>query len=130
MLDELAYENGPLWPRTTDVADEDKPAVARQTAYKRLAGTLFGPAIQQGFSWEAQDFRAILPEETIAKLSSDWEERFETFVDRLVENQYGGNREKLVNASSDQQTAHYDTLFTKLRVDPPPRRLPFQPDCD
>ncbi|MEO8496027.1 MAG: MMPL family transporter, partial [Planctomycetota bacterium] len=122
MLAELAYENGPLWPRTTDVADEDKPIVARQTAYHRLAGTLFGPAIHQGFSWEAHDFRLALPAETIAKLPADWEQRFETFVDRLVENEYGGDRAKLVNASSEQQTTHWDVLFTKLRVDPPPRQ--------
>ena len=122
MLEELAYENGPLWPRTTDVADEDKPLVARQTAYQRLAGTLFGPAIHQGFGWEVHDFRTALPPETLAKLPVDWEARFKTFVDRMVENEYGGDRAKLVNASSDQQTSHWDTLFTKLRVDPPPRQ--------
>lgn len=122
LLDELAVENGPLWPRSTDVADEDKPLVARQTAYDRLTGTLFGPAIQRGFTWEAHDFRLALPAATIAKLPADWEERFESFVDRLVANQYGGDRSKLVNASSDQQTTHWDMLFTKLRVDPPPRQ--------
>ncbi|MCA9123996.1 MAG: MMPL family transporter [Planctomycetales bacterium] len=125
MLGELAYENGPLWPRTSDVADEDKPRVARQTAYERLTGTLFGPAIHQGFSWEAHDFLAALPPATTEALPSDWEERFESFVDRLVENQYGGDREKLVQASSDQQTEHWDVLFTKLRVDPPPRQTCF-----
>lgn len=122
MLEELTFENGPLWPRTTDVADEDKPRVARQTAYERLTGTLFGPAIHRGFSWEAHDFRLALPAETIAQLPTDWEERFEAFVDRLIENEYKGDRNQLVNASSEQQTAHWDMLFTKLRVDPPPRQ--------
>jgi len=125
MMEELVFENGPLWPRTTDVADEDKPRVARQTAYERLTGTLFGPAIQQGFSWEVHDFQTALPTATLAALPTDWKERFETFVDRLIENEYGGDREKLVNASSDQQTAHWDVLFTKLRVDPPPRQTCF-----
>ncbi|MBC8351562.1 MAG: MMPL family transporter [Planctomycetes bacterium] len=125
LLEELVYEDGPLWPRTTDVADEDKPRVARKTAYERLTGTLFGPAIHKGFSWETHDFRSALKPETIAQLPSDWEQRFKMFVDRVAENQYGGDRSKLVNASSDQQTAHWDTLFTKLRVDPPPRQTCF-----
>lgn len=122
MLDELTFENGPLWPRTTDVADEDKPLVARQTAYKRLTGTLFGPAIHTGFSWDKRDFKEALPETTLNALPADWEDKFEFFVDRIVKNQYGGDHNKLVNASSDQQTEHWDDLFVKLRVDPPPRQ--------
>ena len=125
MLAELSVPDGPLWPRTTDVADEDKQLVARKTAYERLTGTLFGPAIHRGFSWEAHEFQSALPPATLAKLPTDWKDRFESFVERLVENEYGGDRDQLVNASSDQQTAHWDVLFTKLRVDPPPRQTCF-----
>ncbi len=122
MLDQWAVEKGPLWPRSTDVADEDKPLVARQIAYERLTGTLFGPAIQSGFGWDPDDFRAALPAATVEQLPADWKARFETFVERLVASEYGGDKEQLVGDSSDRQTEHWDTLFTKLRIDPPPRQ--------
>ena len=57
LLEELAAEGGPLWPIGTSVADEDKPLVARQTAFQRLTGTLFGPAVPEGFDLLALIFR-------------------------------------------------------------------------
>jgi predicted RND superfamily exporter protein len=122
VLEELTKENGAFWPRG-DVSEEDKPRFARQAAYKRLTGALFGPAVKSGFSWEVDDFRQQLSPETLEQFPSNWEERFTTFVDRLVEKQYGGDRDKLLQASAYQQTLHWDEFFArKLRVDPPPRQ--------
>ena len=122
LLEELAAEDGPLWPIGTEVADEDKPLVARQTAYSRLTGTLFGPAVPAGFDWEQDSFLALLPEGNREALPFGWEKRFDTFVERLVEKEYGGDKSKLLAVSRTRQTEHWDALFTKLRVESPPRQ--------
>lgn len=123
LLEELAGEEGsPLWPIGTEVADEDKPLVAKQLAYERLTGTLFGPAVPAGFSWEVPDFLDLLPAETKAALPVEWEVKFTSFVNRLVETEYDGEKAKLLAASPTRQTAHWDALFTKLRIDAPPRQ--------
>ncbi|MBP86440.1 MAG: hypothetical protein CMJ64_06965 [Planctomycetaceae bacterium] len=122
LLEEIAAENGPLWPVGTDVADEDKPLVARQTAFERLTGTLFGPAVPEGFDWEERSFLELLPAETKEALPFGWEERFAAFVERLVEKEYSGDKSKLFAASRTRQTKHWDALFTKLRVEAPPRQ--------
>jgi len=121
-LAELSAEGGALWPIGVDASDEDKPRIARQKAYQRLTGTLFGPAIPSGFSWKPQDFKNHLPKETLDALPPNWNERLVSFVDRLVEKDYGGDRDRLVKASAVDQTRHWDELFVKLRVDPPPRQ--------
>jgi predicted RND superfamily exporter protein len=122
LLEEIAAEDGPLWPIGTEVADEDKPLVARQTAFERLTGTLFGPAVPAGFDWEADSFLDLLPDETEEALPFGWEERFASFVERLVTNEYAGDKSKLLAVSRTRQTEHWDALFTKLRVEAPPRQ--------
>lgn len=123
MLRELATKKGDaLWPIGTEVADEDKPLAAKRTAYERLAGTLFGPAVPVGFTWEANDFHEQLPGETKEALPLEWEEKFTSFVDRLVEKEYGGDKEALIAASRTRQTRHWDAMFFRLRVAPPPRQ--------
>ena len=122
LLEEIAAEDGPLWPIGTDVADEDKPLVARQTAYERLTGTLFGPAVPEGFDWEEESFLALLPAETKSALPFGWEESFATFVERLVAKEYEGDKSQLLAVSRTRQTEHWDALFTKLHVESPPRQ--------
>ena len=118
----LSKERGPLWPVGQSVADEDKPAVARRLARERLTGVLFGPALPSGFSWEADDFLALLPQPTRKELPDDWPATFATFVDRVVADEYAGDRAALRGAGPHDQTRHWETLFGRLGIEPPPRQ--------
>lgn len=72
------------------------------------------------FTWSIDQFRQKLPEDRLAELPLDWEQTYEQFVRRLDE-EYGG-REALVQTSPQQQSRHWDELFFRLGVEPPPRQ--------
>jgi predicted RND superfamily exporter protein len=122
LVEQLAVEGGALWPRLSDVADEEKPMVARRAALNRLTGTLFGPAVQPGFSWKPEAFLDLLPEETRHALPGDWQTQVESFVVRLVEREYDGDREQLLAASVERQSEYWEDLFVELAVESPPRQ--------
>ncbi len=61
IVDELAKEGGSLWP--IDLTEEDlREVVARRRAMQRLTGTLFAPAVPNGFDWTVAAFREAVPE--------------------------------------------------------------------
>ena len=120
VLAELTAENGALWPRMADIADEEKPAVARRDALKRLTGSLYGPALGPGFDWTAESFQQQLPEDW--SLPEDWRSTFDTFVDRLIKREYDGNPSALVAASPQVHSTHWEELFGELGSPSPPRQ--------
>jgi predicted RND superfamily exporter protein len=125
VLEQLTAEGGPLWPRMSDIADEDKPFKARKDALERLTGSLFGPAVAEDFSWQRDSFLTHLEaqsESTIGELPADWERRFDEFVQRLVKREYGGQKSGLINASPQHQSTHWEDLFADLEVKAPSRQ--------
>ena len=118
----LAKEHGPLWPLGQEVAEEAKPAEARRTARERLTGVLFGPALPAGFSWDQAAVLAQIPPEMQPSLPVDWQATLTAFVDRVVAEDYGGDRSGLVGAGPSDQTRHWEMLFQRLGMEPPPRQ--------
>jgi predicted RND superfamily exporter protein len=122
ILDELSEPEGPLWPRTgfAGQSDEAKQEVARERAYERLTGALFGPQPPANFQWTTSDLLRVLPEEQQRNLPKDWKKRFTEFVAELVEKKYDGEHEKLVAATTTNRVRHwFDLCRLALEIDPP-----------
>ncbi len=121
-LAEMSAKNGPLWPRSTDIDEEDRPRIARTLALARLTGTLFGPAIEADFAWTPQALQAALSEEELARLPEDWETSFEKYIERVVRKQFDGDREAFTSAAPVVQSQIWDELFVSWHLDPPARQ--------
>ena len=118
---QLAAEGGSLWPRdTTD--PEIKPVVARRRAYERLTGTLFAPAVPESFPWTPEAFAAQLPKERRAELPENFAQIIQTEVQRIVDQHYGGQLQRLRQATNNQQADHWYQVFDALEIAPPARQ--------
>ena len=85
------------------MSDENRQAYAEQLAYSRLTGTLFAPANLPGFNWTPQAFVEALSEEKLAAFPPGWEATLEDYVNQVVEEQFGGERELLNNATASER---------------------------
>ena len=122
VLQQLTQEGGALWPRMANLSDDEKPRKARKDALERLTGSLYGPAVPQGFDWARSSFLKELPESAINQLPEDWRDRFDAFVERLITREYGDQRSALVHATPQRQSTHWEDLFAALEIDAPPRQ--------
>lgn len=120
IIDELAREGGALWP--VDLTDEDRRAiVARRRAMQRLTGTLFAPAVPNGFDWTSEAFRQAVPQERRDQLPANFDALVEITVAEIIEGDYEGSRESFLAATTDQQTDAWYLVFDTVGVEPPPR---------
>lgn len=117
----LAGENGSLI-RGEYEANSESVFQAEVAAHQRLSGVLFGPTPARGFTWTKSAFEESLPAETIAKMPEGWADYAEEYVANLVETNYGGDKQKLVNAPDDERLLHWLQLFRQLEVPLPPRQ--------
>jgi predicted RND superfamily exporter protein len=123
VLEELAGVGGPLRPRgNVDLSEEQLVAAAYRDGIDRLTGTLFAPALPEGFSWTAEQVRAELGEKRLAALPDDWESRLDQFTRQLVEETYEGDLQRLIDASSLPRARHWEALCEQLQIEPPPRQ--------
>ena len=121
-IEELAGANGILLPRGQNMSDENRQAYAEQLAYSRLTGTLFAPANLPGFNWTPQAFVEALSEEKLAAFPPGWEATLEDYVNQVVEEQFGGERELLNNATASERAAVWYQFFDQINVEAPPRQ--------
>jgi predicted RND superfamily exporter protein len=121
-LNEMSAKDGPLWPRSTDIDDDDRRRIARKMALDRLTGTLFGPATQPGFTWTTEAFYEVLSEKTRSQLPNDWETSFTTYIEKVVTKQFSGDHNALASSPPIKQSQIWDELFVIWRMDPPPRQ--------
>jgi predicted RND superfamily exporter protein len=91
VLEDLAGKGGSLRPYNADESDEESGA-ARDLAYKRLSGLLFGPVVPKDFSWELDDFKKICPDERLATLPRGWEKHCTRYVDELRKARFADRR--------------------------------------
>ncbi|MEZ6088505.1 MAG: MMPL family transporter [Pirellulaceae bacterium] len=115
---QLAQENGPLWP-VAAINKDDKKVIARRLAEKRLTGTLFAPAVPDGFDWTPEAFARYLPGGT---LPEDWPQTSAAAIKQIVDTHFDGNLQKLKLAPSDVQDAYWYQVFDTVGVEPPPRQ--------
>ena len=118
----MSAKDGPLWPRSTDIDDDDRRRIARKMALDRLTGTLFGPATQPGFTWTTEAFYEVLSEKTRSQLPNDWETSFTTYIEKVVTKQFSGDHNALASSPPIKQSQIWDELFVIWRMDPPPRQ--------
>lgn len=120
IVDELACEGGPLWP--IDLTDESRrPTVARRRAMERLTGTLFAPAMSDDFGWDAEAFRAAIPEKRRAELPEEFDALARLTLEQILEDQYDGSIENLKSASLEDRTDAYYAVYDAAEVEAPPR---------
>ncbi len=121
VFNQLAGPEGSLIRGTYDPRDPVTQE-AQIEAHKRLTGVFFGPTPAVGFNWTANEFFNILPPKTQEALPDAWEEFFVEYVNGIIQNQYGGNRDALLATSPAQNLDHWYRLFYRLQVEPPPRQ--------
>jgi predicted RND superfamily exporter protein len=116
VVEQLAGKGGPLRTRgTSDLSPEDRLRKAREAAVDRLTGTLFAPALPNGFDWTGETFQSHLSPERLAALPADWAGQLATFVEQVVEKEYGGDRAQFVQATDLEQARHWRAYFASLR---------------
>ncbi len=116
----LASEGGPLWP--IDLTDVSMRAeVAKRRAIERLTGTLFAPAVPNGFEWTPAAILERLPAESRAQLPANFDRLVTERVDQIV-SRLGGSVDALRSATIDQQNAAWDEICQALGIETPPRQ--------
>ncbi|QDS89456.1 Protein translocase subunit SecD [Rosistilla ulvae] len=118
IAEQLAQENGPLWP-VAAINKDDKKVIAERLAEKRLTGTLFAPAVPIDFEWTAEAFADQVP---AASLPEQWEYTCSTTIKQIVDEHFGGELSKLKNAPTDVRDQHWYDIFDAMGVQPPPRQ--------
>ncbi len=115
LVEQLAGEGGPL-------ATPAQPNMGRRDAIDRLTGTLFGPAVPNGFSWQAQDLPQIILPDFLAEFPDDWRATWDLVVTSAVDAKFDGNIEKLKQASPIQQAEVWYEFFDSIALEVPNRQ--------
>ncbi len=118
VAERLTRPDGPLWPYG-DVAESRKPLLAWAKAYERLVGSLFGRPLYEKFDWSSRQLLERLPKETLEKLPVDWPKRFDAYIDRVVNERFGGHLDRLVHAPLWERELVWQQAFTELGVPAP-----------
>ncbi len=120
IVEELAQEGGSLWP--VDLTDESRRGVvAKRLAMERLTGSLFAPAISDEFAWTPQAFREMIPENRQDDLPQDFDFIAERVLNETVTAEYGGSIDALKEASLNERTRVWYSIYDAATVEPPPR---------
>lgn len=120
IVEQLACEQGPLWP--IDLTDADKrKLVAERLAMKRFTGSLFAPAVPNGFTWNPDEFTAAIPEKRRGDLPEDFEFLVSEKLTEIIDDQFDGYTENLAGASTETQTEVWYAIYDYADVEPPPR---------
>ena len=123
VLEELSGEGGPLRPRgNVNQSLEQRIAQARRDGLDRLTGTMFAPALPREFGWTADEVKGRFDESRQQQLPADWQQQLQLFVDQLIEEQYEGQRELLLAATSIPRARHWEAFCKQIDIQPPPRQ--------
>lgn len=120
VFEQLAGPDGSLIRGEYDPRDASV-LQAQIEAHQRLTGVFFGPTPARGFEWTREGFLTSLPEATANQLPDAWGEYFDGYVAKIVDEQYGGDKQKLIHAPDGDRLAHWLRLFYELQVPAPPR---------
>lgn len=120
VVDQLAAEGGPLWPRGL-MDPERRPIVARRLAMQRLTGLLFAPAVPDRFGWTGKAFLASLGEERTPDTPADFVAKVDYRISKIVDEQFDGNFEALTSAPEEKKSDVWYAVWDSVKVDPPPR---------
>ncbi len=101
---------------------KSEPTAGRRDAIKRLTGTLFGPPVPSGFSWQAADLPPLLDEDTLAALPEGWEATWDLVIKNYVDEHYEGDLAALRSADPTAQGDAWYAFFDQLLIPSPPRQ--------
>lgn len=121
LLEQLAGPNGSLI-RGREGDNEGAALDARILANQRLTGVVFGPTPTPGFEWTQEAFLEEIPEAKRDELPEFWRQEFDSYTERLITNEYNGDRAAFLAASQDKHLEYWMRLFDRLRVEPPARQ--------
>lgn len=120
----MAGENGTM---RVGKFEEGSEAVfeAELETRKRLTGVLFGPTPSAEFDWSLDSFIEVIPEDFRNLIDEPRKFEFQEFVARLVEENYNGDINRLIEAPPAARLEHWYRLWDQLNLDPPPRQTCF-----
>ncbi|QDT07829.1 MMPL family protein [Rubripirellula lacrimiformis] len=120
IVQQLAQEGGPLWP--VDLTDQSQRAkVARRLAMERLTGTLFAPAVPQGFTWTPEAFREALPEKRQSEVTPDFDVIAANSLTKYLDDHFGGSLEQLQQAPLHEQAEAWYAVWDAAGIESPHR---------
>ena len=119
-IEQLAKEGGPLWP--IDLTDpSERGTVAKARAIERLTGTLFAPAVPDGFDWSVASIRDRLPVASVNALPEDNETAIAAAA-KIVIDEHGGSTEAMQHISTEERNTAWTQLCDLLQIPVPPRQ--------
>ncbi|MCC9601976.1 MMPL family transporter [Stieleria sp. JC731] len=121
LVSELSKEGGLLWP--VDFTDPSRrPVIARRRAMERLTGSLFAPAVPEGFTWTAEEFREVVPEDSKSRIPDNFDLVVDKALQEFADLHLEGDFEKITEAETNTQTDAWYAVFDAAEIDPPPRQ--------
>ena len=96
--------------------------MARRRAMERLTGTLFAPAITDDFEWTAAAFRDALPESSRDQLPEDFDAQVDFHLKEILADEYDSSLDQLKQASLNDRTNTWYSIYDAMEVEPPPSR--------
>ncbi|MDM4014469.1 efflux RND transporter permease subunit [Roseiconus lacunae] len=121
LVKELSKEGGLLWP--VDLTDPSRrPIVARRRAMERLTGSLFAPAVPEGFTWTAEEFRRVIADDQQDAIPENFATVVETTLKDFADQRFGGDLDQLAKAETNVQTDAWYAVFDAAELPPPPRQ--------
>lgn len=124
IFERMAGPDGTL--RVGPFNENDKSTIeAKIEAHKRLTGALFGPTPAATFNWTFESLLQHVDSDVQETLRSDpnYRESFDSFVAMAVDEQFDGQRLKLLDAKSGQKLElWYELWFNHLELPAPARQ--------
>ncbi len=90
--------------------------------HNRLTGVLFGPTPDPKFDWTLDSFLNVISKKELIQLDEDRKDEFRLFVDKLVEDEFGGDIHLLQAAPLSKQLEYWYQLWQALQIEAPPRQ--------
>lgn len=119
VFDQMAGPDGTL--RIGKYDEEDLSTFeAKLEAHQRLTGALFGPTPDPQFNWTFDSLLQHVDDARLATLKSDpiHTQRFEQFIAREVNDNYGGDFRQLQNATKADKLKLWYRLWFELDLEP------------
>lgn len=101
---------------------DSNPVAGRRMALARLTGTLFGPPVPAGFSWQCDGLKPILDAETLSKLPNGWESIWERVVQQATAERFSSDIDRLRKADPVDQAQVWYEFFDAVGVEVPSRQ--------
>ncbi len=123
IFDKMAGENG---TRRIGLFDEDDASsfATKIKTHQLLTGTLFGPTPEPDFGWTFESLLQHVDNPHLSQLKSSdlYRERFDTFVQLELEQNFEKEFDKLLACDAESQLEMWYRMWDALELEAPPRQ--------